>query len=69
MVVERMRELREQLQSLADVRLHGASDEELCALTVATEETGRLLDSLRVAEAGELARTGRRPGWATTRSR
>ena len=55
MVVERMRELREQLQSLAEVRLHGASDEELCALTVATEEAGRLLDSLRVAEAGELA--------------
>jgi len=55
MVVERMRGLREQLQSLADVRLHGASDEELCALTVATEEAGRLLDSLRVAEAGELA--------------
>jgi len=55
MVVERMRGLREQLQSLAEVRLHGASDEELCALTVATEESGRLLDSLRVAEAGELA--------------
>jgi hypothetical protein len=54
-VVERMRELREQLASLADVGLHGASDEDLCALTVATEEAGRLLDSLRVAEAGELA--------------
>jgi len=54
MVVEQMRVLREQLAALAGVRLAGASDEEVCALTVAVEEVGRLSDAARVAVAGEV---------------
>jgi len=53
-LVERMRALRRDLVAVAGVRLAGATDEELCALTVAVEDAGRLLDALRIATAGEL---------------
>jgi len=53
-LVERMRALRRDLVAVAGVRLAGATDEELCALTVAVEDAGRLLDALRIATAGEV---------------
>jgi hypothetical protein len=53
-LVERMRALQRDLVAVAGVRLAGATDEELCALTVAVEDAGRLLDALRVATAGEV---------------
>jgi hypothetical protein len=43
-----------QLAAVADTVLAPAGDEQLCALTVAVEEAGRLLDSLRVSTAGEI---------------
>jgi hypothetical protein len=66
-LVERMRGLQRGLAGFAGARLAGASDEELCAFTVAVEEAGRLVDAARVAAAGELA--DRLPVSATTRSR
>jgi len=54
LVIERMRALQQDLSAVAGVRLAGATDEELCALTVAVEDAGRLLDALRIASAGEL---------------
>jgi len=53
-LVERMRALQRELSAVAAVRLLSATDEELCALTVAVEEAGRLTDALRVASAGEI---------------
>jgi hypothetical protein len=53
-LVERMRALQRDLVAVAGVRLAGATDEELCALTVAVEDAGRLLDALRIATAGEV---------------
>ena len=53
-LVERMRALQRELAAVAGMRLVGATDEELCALTVAVEEAGRLTDALRVASAGEI---------------
>ena len=53
-LVERMRALHEQMTAYAGVRLAGSSDEELCALTVAVEDTARLMDTMRVATAGEI---------------
>ena len=53
-LVERMRVLQQGLSAVAGARLAGATDEELCALTVAVEDAGRLLDALRVATAGEI---------------
>jgi hypothetical protein len=53
-LTERMRRVEQDLSDLAGTPLLGLSDQELCALTVATEDAGRLLDSLRVAAAGEL---------------
>jgi len=50
-----MRGLQQDLAGFAGARLTGASDEELCAFTVAVEEAGRLVDAARVAAAGELA--------------
>jgi hypothetical protein len=54
LVIERMRALQQGLSAVAGVRLAGATDEQLCALTVAVEDAGRLLDALRVATAGEV---------------
>jgi len=53
-LVERMRVLQQGLSAVAGVRLAAATDEELCTLTVAVEDAGRLLDALRVATAGEI---------------
>jgi len=53
-LVERMRALRRDLVAVAGVRLAGATDEELCAFTVAAEEVGRLADAARIAAAGEV---------------
>ena len=53
-LVERMRVVERDLSAVAGVRLAAASDEELCAVTVAVEDAGRLLDALRVGAAGEL---------------
>ena len=57
-IAETVWRVREQLAAVsvavfgAPVRV--ASDRELCALTVAVEEAGRLLDALRAATAGEI---------------
>jgi hypothetical protein len=53
-LVERMRALQQGLSAVAGVRLAGATDEELCAFTVAAEEVGRLADAARIAAAGEV---------------
>jgi len=54
LVIERMRALQQDLSAVAGVRLAGATDEQLCAFTVAAEEVGRLADAARIAAAGEL---------------
>jgi hypothetical protein len=54
LVIERMRALQQGLSAVAGVRLAGATDEQLCAFTVAAEEVGRLADAARIAAAGEL---------------
>jgi len=54
LVIERMRALQQDLSAVAGVRLASATDEELCAFTVAAEEVGRLADAARIAAAGEL---------------
>ena len=53
-IADTVRRVREQLAAVAGMPLTGASDRELCALTVAVEEAGRLLDALRAATAGEV---------------
>jgi hypothetical protein len=53
-LIERMRALQRDLVAVAGVRLAGATDEVLCAFTVAVEDAGRLLDALRIASAGEV---------------
>jgi hypothetical protein len=53
-LVDRMRQLRQDLAAFAGARLNGAGDEELCAFAVAAEQVGRLADAARVAAAGEL---------------
>lgn len=47
--------VRERLAAVSGAPLHSTSDRALCALTVAVEEAGRLLDGLRAAVAGEIA--------------
>jgi hypothetical protein len=54
LVIERMRALQQDLSAVAGVRLAGATDEQLCAFTVAVEEVGRLADAARIAAAGEI---------------
>jgi hypothetical protein len=54
LVIERMRALQQGLSAVAGVRLAGATDEQLCAFTVAAEEVGRLADAARIAAAGEI---------------
>jgi hypothetical protein len=49
-----VRQVGAQLAAVADSSLAPANDEQLCALTVAVEEAGRLLDSMRVSTAGEI---------------
>jgi hypothetical protein len=44
----------------ASVTLVAAGEDELCALAIAVEEAGRLLDAVRVASAGEIADRSRR---------
>lgn len=57
---ERMRRVQQDLSALlveadlAGTSLLGLSDEQLCTLTVATEDAGRLVDSMRIAAAGEI---------------
>jgi hypothetical protein len=53
-MIASVRRVREQLADVADTALDPASDDQVCALTVAVEEAGRLLDGLRVAAAGEI---------------
>ena len=53
-LVQRMRVVQQELSAFASARLATASDEELCAFTVAAEQVGRLADATRVAAAGEL---------------
>jgi len=53
-LVERMRAVQQGLSAVAGARLAAASDEELCAFTVAAEQIGRLSDAARVAAAGEI---------------
>jgi len=55
LVIERMRALHQDLSAVAGVRLAGATDEQLCAFTVAAEEVGRLADAARIAAAGSSA--------------
>jgi hypothetical protein len=53
-LTDEVRRVRERLATVAGRALAPASDDELCALTVAVEEAGRLLDALRVSTAGEI---------------
>jgi hypothetical protein len=53
-------QLQASLAPVTGTPLGSAGDDELCALTIAVEEAGRLLDSLRVASAGEIADRSRR---------
>ncbi|GAB3606064.1 HNH endonuclease signature motif containing protein [Conyzicola nivalis] len=53
-IAETVRQVREQLAVIVGASLSAATDTELCALTVAVEDAGRLLDGLRVATAGEI---------------
>lgn len=54
--------VREQLARLAagTVAVAGADDDQLCAITVAVEDIGRLVDAMRVSVAGEI---GERSGF------
>jgi hypothetical protein len=54
-LIERMRVVQHDLAAFAGARLAGATDEELCAFTVAAEQNGRLADAARVTAAGEVA--------------
>lgn len=58
-ISETVRHVREQLAAVSGAPLNGVSDRDLCDLTVAVEDAGRLLDGLRAATAGEIAERSR----------
>ena len=53
-ITQAIRQVREQLAAVSGAPLDTVGDKELCALTVAIEDAGRLVDGLRVAAAGEI---------------